>query len=331
MQDSDFSSKSAQVQIAEAIRAKRERRNSLTVREELEAMEASLLADIDAFDLDSMARQVQAEENRSQARGTGLVTDTQLAFPDIVAEGAAPRLQAAGPAQPQSAAQAAAQAGLQLSSSSLLEQLRHEAERRQNLAEAEQHKLSQIETQLDQSLHQVFAYLHELVQQLNVIKPPIPRAYLVPGNQELQGLVWQQGFCDYRSRPQSAGASMECVSFNYRLAGSQGLVMERDGSLADSFRQQLFDLSLQVRVEEFRNERRYLERARFLVAPEVKVNIRWEADYAAGKLLVLTRNLERLGGNRYILPADAVSQALLDEFGRLVLGQPHQFPRLLSR
>ncbi len=326
MSDQDSDHKPAHSPIADAIRAKRDRRTTLSVGEELEALEASLLADIESFDLDATARQVLAQEQ--QVRGTGLVTEVNMNFPHIVGEGVEQGLKAPEVPQPPLEVK---EDGLHLNSGGLLEQLRHEVERRQHQDEVDQGKLSQLEGVLDQALHQVFAYLHELVQQLNVIKPPIPRIYPVVGEQELKGLVWQEGFCDFRTRPQSAGATMEFVSFNYRLAGGQHLVMERDGTVAESFRHRLFDLNLNVKVDEFRNERRYLERARFTVAPEVRVSTRWEADYQTGKLLITTRNLERLGSSRYTLSPEEVSQAMLDEFGRLILGQPHQFPKLLSR
>lgn len=327
MSDQD-AAPSAQAQIAQAIRAKRERRSSHAIQAELEAMEAALLADINSFDLDAAARQVQAEEQKIQA--TGLITETGLAFPDILVGGAT-RLEAPKAAQPRPQAQDAVPELHLETGGGLLDQLRHQAEICQNHRESQHHQQSMLESRMDKALHQVFAYLHELVQQLNVIKPAIPRSYPVAGSQELQGLVWQQGFADYRSRPQSAGATMESVSFSYRLVGQKGLVMERDGTVAEKFRQSLFDLNLNVKVEEFRNERRYLERARFTVQPEVKVNVRWEADLASGTLVVLARNLERLGSVRYSMSPEAVNQALLDEFGRMVLGQAHQFPRLLSR
>ena len=326
MSDQD-AAPSPSIQIAEAIRAKRERRSSQAIQAELDAMEAALLADISNFDLDAAARQVQAEEQR--VRTSGLAVEAGLEFPDILAEGVSPP-PVPRASQPRSAPDPLP-GGFQPAGPGLLDQLRQQAEACQSHRNAEHHHLSLLESRMDQALRQVFAYLHELVQQLNVIRPAIPRGYLVAGSQELQGLVWQQGFADYRSRPQSAGATMESVSFTYRLAGQKGLVMERDGTVAEQFRQALFDLNLNVKVEEFRNERRYLERARFTVQPEVKVNVRWEADLASGSLVVLARNLERLGSARYSMPPEAVNQALLDEFGRMVLGQAHQFPRLLSR
>ena len=44
-----------------------------------------------------------------------------------------------------------------------------------------------------------------------------------------------------------------------------------------------------------------------------------------------TRNLERLGRALYSVRPQAVDQALLDDFGRLVLGQPNRFRELAKR
>jgi hypothetical protein len=315
-------------QISAAIRAKRERTGTLDVGTALDALEADLLKDIEDFDLEAAARRLAEEERQGRRHAA---RDTELAFPDIVADGVAARPAAAGANAPAQAPGAPTAAPGAAGSASLLEQLRRASEVRQQENEQQRRITSVLEAGIDRALRQVFSFLHELCQQLNVLQPPVPRNYPVAGYQELQGLAWQRGFVDYRSRPESAGQCLESVNFNYRLVGSQPVVLERDGSVAETFRQMLFDLNLAVRVEEFRNERRHLERARFIVAPEVKVNVHWTADWSRGQLLVEARNLERLGSTRYLLPADAINDALLDEFGRLVLGQTHQFPRMLSR
>jgi hypothetical protein len=48
-------------------------------------------------------------------------------------------------------------------------------------------------------------------------------------------------------------------------------------------------------------------------------------------LLLETRNLERLGSAVYTINPHFVDQALLDDFGRLVLGQPNRFRELAKR
>jgi hypothetical protein len=53
---------------------------------------------------------------------------------------------------------------------------------------------------------------HDLVQQLNIVKPAIPRDYTAAGDVGFTGLVWQEGFADYRTQSQSAGAMVELVT-----------------------------------------------------------------------------------------------------------------------
>jgi hypothetical protein len=132
--------------------------------------------------------------------------------------------------------------------------------------------------------------------------------------------------------PQGSGDALESVSCSYRLAGEEeALVIEREGGAANAFRQRLFDFNLKVKVKEFRLENYFLERARFIIMPEVRVSIRWEMDCNNGLLVVQTHNLERLGSNRYILPPEKVTPALLDELGRLILGQSHRFSQHVYR
>jgi hypothetical protein len=317
--------KPARSQIADAIRAKREGHGNRLIQEDLDKLEASLLAEIDNFDPEAAARRISADELKIPAGR--LSSDIDLAFPDIDANASREPTQEGAPAAnatPPDLQQPASKGGL-------LDQLRNQAETVQNRLNAEHQQLSLREAEMDAALRQVFSYLHELAQQLNVLKPAIRRSYPISDSLELSGLVWQHGFSDYRTRPESAGAMIEFVSLNYRLCGEKSLEIERDGTVAENFRKLLFDRNLTVETEEFRNERRYLERARFIIAPEVKVNIRWEADPVTGKLVILTRNLERLGAARYQLPPESLNQALLDEFGRLILNQQQQFARLVNR
>jgi hypothetical protein len=53
---------------------------------------------------------------------------------------------------------------------------------------------------IDQALKHVFFYLHELVQQLNIVKPAIPREFPLIEQYVLDHLDWQEGFADYRTR-----------------------------------------------------------------------------------------------------------------------------------
>jgi hypothetical protein len=306
--------------IQDAIRAKRERKSSIA--DDIADLERALLIDIESFDLEAAEQRARREQLANS--GAGMV-DASLVFPTIV-----PTPQPAIPAKP-AARQAQTLPPLDTAGSSLLDQLRQQAEIRQRQLHSEMTERTALNETIDQSLKRIFFYLHDLVQQLNIVKPEIPRPYLVADERELHGLGWQEGFADYRTQSQAAGALVELVSFSYRLSGSGSLIIERDGPVVERFRAQLFDYGLQFSCKEFKNARLYVERAEFQIQSEVSVTARWRADFANGKVILETRNLERLGSMSYTLAPPSLDKALMEEFGRLVLGQANRFRELAKR
>jgi hypothetical protein len=279
----------------------------------------------DVVDLEVAARAALADETR--VHGRILPNDPGLQFPDLLAEGETPCQAAHRNTGKQHPHPGVGQAPLP---GGLLGQLREQAQSLLEQQEAREHQHVSQAAKLDRSLRQVFAYLHDTVQQLNVLHPEIPRVYPLADNKSLQGLAWQQGYADYRTASLSERAFMETVSLNYCLSGQGApIVLERDGATAETFRKRLFDFNLNMQVKETRDERKYLKSVRLTIAQEVRVNVRWEPDYQKGELLVHARNLERLGYTTYRLPADApMNPALLDQFIRMILGQPHRFPHI---
>jgi len=306
--------------VSEAIRAKRERKTLLA--EDIAALETSLLADIEAFDLDAAERRVRREESVNS--GAGMI-DAALVFPEIVPV-AAPRKPTAS--QPK---EKAAQPELLLDGSNLLSQLRQQAElRRRELHNALADRTSANE-QIDQALKHLFFFMHDFVQQLNIVKPAIPRDFVLLEKYAINQLVWQEGFADYRTQSQSAGALVELVTFSCRLSGKGVPMIEKEGPAIERFRHILFDYGLPFTCKEFKNERSYVERAEFEIGGEVSVSARWRADFTKGVLVLETRNLERLGSALFTIHPQFVDYALLDDFGRLVLGQANHFRELLRR
>ena len=306
--------------VSEAIRVKRERKTLLA--EDIAALETSLLADIEAFDLDAAERRVRREESVNS--GAGMI-DAALVFPEIVPVGA-PRQPTAS--QPK---EKTAQPELLLDGSNLLSQLRQQAElRRRELHNALADRTSANE-QIDQALKHLFFFMHDFVQQLNIVKPAIPRDFVLLEKYAINQLVWQEGFADYRTQSQSAGALVELVTFSCRLSGNGVPMIEKEGPAIERFRHILFDYGLPFTCKEFKNERSYVERAEFEIGGEVSVSARWRADFSKGVLLLETRNLERLGSALFTIHPQFVDYALLDDFGRLILGQANHFRELVRR
>lgn len=307
--------------IRDAIRDKRERRSVAAA--DIDALEASLLADIEAFDLDAAERLACCEQAVKRSSGG---YDSSLDFPEIVPllPPCNPRVQEPEALQPQVL-------DVKNEGVGLLGTLRHLAEQQQQADLSASIQRSSSNKLLDQSLKHVFFYLHDLVQQLNILKPGVPRGYQLADGLMLGDFAWQQGFADYRTQAQSAGAHVELVSFSGQLTSPGCIVVQRDGPGVERFRRTLFDFGLQFSCREFKNERQYVERAEFQITNQLSLNVRWRADFDRGLVLFEARNLERLGTSQLTMHPKVIDFPLLEEFGRLVLGQANQFRELAKR
>jgi len=303
--------------IAEAIRAKRDGHR----REERDwaAIADELIHEIEAFDIDRAEQEADAS---AAAPAAPLVPEKT--YPHIVGEGVRHHVpKRTAPAEEPASASS-------FPGSSLLDALREQARERQRQLHQELVQRTAVNESIDRGLRQAFAYLHELVQQLNILKPTVGREYHLLDSAVFSGLAWQEGFADYRTHSESAGALVDAVTFSYQLASPRGLEVGREGAGVERFRQALFDYGLRFQCDEVRDQRRQLQRADFRIKGELSVNVRWRADYGRGVAVVETRNLERLGSYSFTVPPERLEPELFDEFGRLVLGQGNRF-RELSR
>lgn len=317
----DDDSQTPERQIADAIRSKRQGKTSVAA--DLEALEAALIADIEAFDMRAISLAPEAPTTDALAAAQAEATKV---FPEIVPEGAARPLpkedQPPPPAAEGAGASVAPPAGV-----SLLQQLRQQAQAQQNDAAARKRNLTAVSKQLDECLRRVFSYCHELVQQLNILKPNIERHYAMLGSIDFCGLRWQEGFVDYRTRPHSSGsgATYEQVTLTCHLQAPEKVSIERDAIAAESFRRTLFDNAIVFTCDDFKNARGQVQKSVFSITADVKVNLRWRADLEQGVIVLESRNLERFGSRDYVLPPESVTMQMLDQFARLLLGQASQF------
>jgi len=306
--------------ISTAIRLKHKRKTEFAAH--IDALESELLADIESFDLEAAELSARREQAASSRGG---MNDAALVFPEIV------------PASPWHSASVeqekvqAIQPERKLQRSSLLCELRQQAELRQRKLHAASTDRTLANESLDQALKHLFFFLHDFVQQLNILKPPIPRDFALLEQYAISQLSWREGFADYRTQSQSAGALVELVTFTCRLSGKGVPIIEKDGPAVEPFRRLLFDYGLPFNCKEFKNQRRYVERAEFEVRGEISVSARWRADFDQGRLILETRNLERLGSAVFSIHPECIDYPLLDDFGRLILGQANHFRELANR
>ena len=291
---------------------------------DLDADAAALMADIAAFDIESARRRVQAMD----ARHSGLRMSSTL-FPDVTPDAAFPPVRVVTtPSAPQPGLQAAAFG----SSGGLLDQLKGEVVSRQLQASDASRQVDAEREDMDRRLRGVFEYFHDLTTQLNYLKPAVARSYFfLDSDDAFRNLAWREGFSDFRTQAEREGGHIERVTLGYTLKGPGARSLERLGSGVERLRQLLFDLGLKFECQERRNRQRELEQGAFIVADEISVQVVWRVDFENHVIVVESRNLERLGYASCSLSPESIGPAMLDEFGRLMLGRENRFRSFVIR
>ena len=304
--------------------------------DQLDAEAEALLADIASFDIEAARQRVQEID----ARASGLrVSTTQ--FPDnlpqvfdaVLAPRECHQVEASVFAEPSQAAPAeAAAAAHRPLGGGLLEQLKDEVVISQRRADDLTRRVDAARDSLDRRLRSMFDYFHDLTTQLNYLKPRIGRDYYFLGADDaFRNLSWFEGFADFRTQSESDGGRIERVTLGYTLKGPGERTLDRSGSGIERLRQVLFDLGLRFECVERRNSQRELEHASFRILDEVSVRVVWRADFEKQQVVMESRNLERLGFATCTLLPESIGPAMLDEFGRLVLGRANTFRSFTSR
>lgn len=276
---------------------------------------------LDEIDLASVDQAVRQTAGDGRAAKPG---KDSMAFPELQAKSSAePRASQPRHLPPGPIASAGGGAD------SLLGALRQQALSHQEREANSGNSRELLSRRVDRALRQAFSYLNELVELLNQLKPEIPKDYILATDDVFSGMSWQEGFCDYRSEETHGGTLMKGLSFSYQLAAPKQLRVVRDDSQIDKFRALLFENKLSFDCEEFRNERRYVEKAEFNIPVEIKINTDWQADFSKGVIIINASNLGRFGLSEYILKPESIDEPLLEQFSNMVLGRPNRFPSLV--
>lgn len=289
------------------------------------ALEAALEVDASMLDV-----------SRFQTGSTRKRVDLELSFPEISANAG---LKAAAPAAARDAKSstggklpdANGRGAEVVGNSSLLTKLRQQAEAKLRQSGGEQDQRDSFALQADAALRQIFHYCNDLVQQLNVLRPPVSHQYLLAGTELIRDLVWEGGFVDYRTQVQSAGAQLESVSLSFHANAPRVLQIEREAEVAERFRRALFDANLAFTLSEVRNqERNYVEKVIFNVPVDVRSAVLWQPDAEHNMLKMEIRHVQRFGIREFLVPVSFFDTVRLDEFACFLLGQANQFLRHLQ-
>jgi len=217
-------------------------------------------------------------------------------------------------------------------SSSLLANLKKQALAKQ-MSETQTNAVQKEQMlRIHAALGMTYQYLNDLVQQLNILKPPYAKTYSFFGVADFDEMTWQEGRADFRMQE---GATDDRyynqVTLRYRLAAQKQFRVTRENPALEKLQKALFDNNIAFTTEEVRNERNQVEKATFTFPAEVKAGLLLAANYETGSILLRTRNIERFGIMEYQLRPESISQDALDQLAQMILGESNRINQLFQR
>jgi len=175
---------------------------------------------------------------------------------------------------------------------------------------------------VEQKMKQTFDYLGDLFKQLAVLKPENTRAFPVPGMGDLGGMRFVESFIDYRKKRIDDIEYFDSITFYVKWQRPDNPVIESDmlGTIQKA-RDALNQQKLKYTEESFKNARG-VPVIRLTAELAMISNVNINADHVQGRLMVVAGNVTRMGQEHLAIPAPEVSEALLEKFALMLLGQP---------
>ena len=172
-------------------------------------------------------------------------------------------------------------------------------------------------------MHQTFLYLNDLLKQLAVLKPVNPTVYSVPGVGDFHDLGFAESFIDYRKKRIGDSDYYDNISLFIKWTSPVNLVVERDMPAAiQKVSDVLWSFGIKFTEEKIKKPGGGFEKMKFTVPSNVTCDITISADHDNARLVAKCKHFFRLGPDELRIPAADINEALLEEFAKMLIGQP---------
>jgi len=183
--------------------------------------------------------------------------------------------------------------------------------------------------QLQAKLREIYAYLDDLVKQLNIIKATVVRSYYIEGVGHFENLKQYDYFLNKKHKSIDNKDFIDQITLRYRCASGAVLTAEKESpSTIQALKEYLWNYNIKFETQEFKTERGFVQRAIFKIPGEVVVNITISGDFEKSQIRIHTKNMERLTERNFTYEIDEINDAMLEEFSKYILGKPNNFCQL---
>jgi hypothetical protein len=178
-------------------------------------------------------------------------------------------------------------------------------------------------------MQQTFQFLHELTKQLNVLRPESPRGFDIETAGRFENLVLDDFFLDYRKKKIGDKDYYDHIILRFKHASDQVMEVKRDSQqLIDRLRDFLMSANIKFEMQEKKNDRGYVTHAMFRIPYVVRSEVMIHAKNDVAQLVFKIKNVERINSFELQFPASEVSESMLDEFARYLVGKTTKFKEI---
>jgi len=213
----------------------------------------------------------------------------------------------------------------------LLDDLKRQADMARTHDSLQRSNLQENVRAVDEAMHKTFLYLLDLFKQLEVLKPANPTAYVIQGVGELRNLHYVSAFVDPRKKKFAERDVYDYMDFYVKWAAPASLVVERDmPQTIKKVKDTLWSVNIKCTEEETRSSYGSISKVKFTIPAALTVNFTLKADIEGRRLLFYGKNALRLGIDDFAVPADDLTEGVLEELAKMLIGQRSNFQRFAA-
>jgi hypothetical protein len=208
----------------------------------------------------------------------------------------------------------------------LLDDLKRQADMVRTHDSLQRSNLQENVRVVDEAMHRAFLYLLELFKQLEVLKPANPIAYRIEGVGTLKDLKYAGGFVDPRKKKFADRDVYDYMDFYVKWSAPTSMVIERDmPPTIKKVKDMLWLFNIKFTEVETKTAYGSVSKVQFTIPSAVTVNFTLKADIEGRRLLFYGKNALQLGIDDFVVPADELSDAILEELAKMLIGQNNNF------
>ena len=214
---------------------------------------------------------------------------------------------------------------------SFLSELKSQANALQGLQLDARHDLGANTLACELACRTALVYLQDLCAQLNVIQPPASGAYSLDGKVPFPALAQLNFRCDARRKMLRSAEVFDYIGVGWDLRPGTGLVATH--TVTVNFPPDLERVVQRLSTGQVQHERRDLRHPDtnkllayvFDYQTESRAFITMTPDHDVGRIAFRVSNVGGFGVLNTTYPAAQVTQSLMDELAKKLVGQPSRF------